>query len=457
MKIEFLAHYRAEHGTPLGDRIVAGLPRAAHRAGPLRRLGEPAAPAFPRSPVLSSAPPASPRSARCRAGTRGRSATRARRAPPTAATNGEVVLFVDTFNRWFEADVARAAQRVLAAAGYAVSFARAARRRARPLCCGRTYLGAGLLDEARAEAKRTIDALAAVRASAACRSSASSRRACSRCATSSWRWFRPTRRARSRRTRCCSRSSSRASWTPGAGRRRCARSASARSCTDTATRRRSARCRRSCARCGAIPGLDASAIDSSCCGMAGTFGYEAEHYEISMRMAERDLLPAVRDAAAETLVVADGMSCKHQIAHGAQRRSLHVAEVYAAALTTPQEENRHDHQRDVRSQRRRARGGARRRLAARRARRTPQEPSHRRRRLEALRRGEERRQGRVVDGPLHAGRRGEDRRVVQSRSIRGSTSSCCGKPARCCSSASPKTSRRTSIKSTSSLRPTKRT
>jgi Fe-S oxidoreductase len=73
-------------------------------------------------------------------------------------------------------------------------------------------------------------------------------------------------------------------------------------------------------------------IESSCCGMAGTFGYEAEHYEISMRMAERDLLPAVRAADRETLVVADGMSCKHQIAHGAQRHALHVAEVYAEAL-----------------------------------------------------------------------------------------------------------------------------
>jgi Fe-S oxidoreductase len=82
----------------------------------------------------------------------------------------------------------------------------------------------------------------------------------------------------------------------------------------------------------AIPGLDASVIESSCCGMAGMFGYEAEHYDVSMRMAERDLLPAVRAADADALVVADGMSCKHQIAHGAGRRSLHVAEVYAAAL-----------------------------------------------------------------------------------------------------------------------------
>ena len=83
----------------------------------------------------------------------------------------------------------------------------------------------------------------------------------------------------------------------------------------------------------AIPGLDASAIESSCCGMAGTFGYEREHYEVSMRMAERDLLPAIRAAGADTYVVADGFSCKHQIAHGAQRDTLHAAQLYDFALT----------------------------------------------------------------------------------------------------------------------------
>jgi Fe-S oxidoreductase len=66
--------------------------------------------------------------------------------------------------------------------------------------------------------------------------------------------------------------------------------------------------------------------------MAGMFGYEREHYDISMRMAERDLLPAVRAAETATLIVADGMSCKHQIEHGADRRPLHVAEVYASLL-----------------------------------------------------------------------------------------------------------------------------
>jgi Fe-S oxidoreductase len=66
--------------------------------------------------------------------------------------------------------------------------------------------------------------------------------------------------------------------------------------------------------------------------MAGSFGYEAEHYEISMKMAEAALLPAVRGASADTLVVADGTSCRHQIEHGARRNALHVARVLELAL-----------------------------------------------------------------------------------------------------------------------------
>jgi Fe-S oxidoreductase len=72
-------------------------------------------------------------------------------------------------------------------------------------------------------------------------------------------------------------------------------------------------------------------IESSCCGMAGSFGYEAEHYAASQAMAELSLLPAVR-AARDALIVADGTSCRHQIADGAQREALHVARVLAMAL-----------------------------------------------------------------------------------------------------------------------------
>ena len=73
-------------------------------------------------------------------------------------------------------------------------------------------------------------------------------------------------------------------------------------------------------------------VDSGCCGMAGSFGYEAEYYDISLQMAERRLLPAVRETAADTLIVAAGTSCREQIKHGSERHALHPAEVLRAAL-----------------------------------------------------------------------------------------------------------------------------
>jgi Fe-S oxidoreductase len=81
-----------------------------------------------------------------------------------------------------------------------------------------------------------------------------------------------------------------------------------------------------------IPGLKVETVESSCCGMAGSFGYEAEHFDISMRMAELSLLPAVRKANPDTMVVADGTSCRHQIHDGSGRAALHVASVLQMAL-----------------------------------------------------------------------------------------------------------------------------
>jgi Fe-S oxidoreductase len=80
-----------------------------------------------------------------------------------------------------------------------------------------------------------------------------------------------------------------------------------------------------------LPGAQVSLIDSSCCGMAGSFGYEAAHQEASWRMAELSLLPAVR-AAGDAIVVADGTSCRHQIADGTGCTALHVAQVLAGHL-----------------------------------------------------------------------------------------------------------------------------
>ena len=81
-----------------------------------------------------------------------------------------------------------------------------------------------------------------------------------------------------------------------------------------------------------VPGLDVQTIESSCCGMAGAFGYQAETLDISLAMGELALLPRVRAAEPETLIVADGFSCRHQIFDGANRTALHVAEVLDLAL-----------------------------------------------------------------------------------------------------------------------------
>ena len=81
-----------------------------------------------------------------------------------------------------------------------------------------------------------------------------------------------------------------------------------------------------------VPGLAVEAVESSCCGMAGAFGYGADTIDVSLKMAELSLLPAVRAAAADTLLVASGTSCRHQIKDGSGREPLHVARVLAMSV-----------------------------------------------------------------------------------------------------------------------------
>ena len=83
-----------------------------------------------------------------------------------------------------------------------------------------------------------------------------------------------------------------------------------------------------------LAGFKVDEVDSGCCGMAGSFGYEAEHLEVSLAMAERRLLPAVRAADQGTVIAAAGTSCRHQIAHGCTREALHPAQILRAALAS---------------------------------------------------------------------------------------------------------------------------
>jgi Fe-S oxidoreductase len=80
-------------------------------------------------------------------------------------------------------------------------------------------------------------------------------------------------------------------------------------------------------------GFQVEEVDSGCCGMAGSFGFEREHYDISVALGTRRLIPAVKAAPPDTVIVAPGVSCRQQIAHLAGRRALHPAEVLRTALS----------------------------------------------------------------------------------------------------------------------------
>lgn len=84
-------------------------------------------------------------------------------------------------------------------------------------------------------------------------------------------------------------------------------------------------------------GYQVETIPSGCCGMAGSFGYEKEHYEVSMKVSELVLMPAVRQTPATEIIAAPGTSCRHQIKDGAERRAFHPVEILWEALLDKKE------------------------------------------------------------------------------------------------------------------------
>jgi len=331
MKIEFLHHYHGRRGWPLKERLIAFLPRyapLAARLAPLANLRE-------RVPLLArlteqlvglSAKRSLPK---WQARTFLRSA--AGRYQVRAPADCDVVLLADTFNNHFEPENAAAALRVLEAAGYRVHVARAASR-GRPLCCGRTFLAAGMVNEARREARRVIDALAPyvergipiVGLEPSCLLTLRDEFAALVPGDDTARLAGHARLFEEflAREADAGRLKLKLEGLPGTKallHGHCHQKAfGAMPAVERALK--------------LVPGLAVETIESSCCGMAGAFGYEASHYEVSMRMAELALLPKVRAADAATLIVADGTSCRHQIAVGAAREALHVARVLERAL-----------------------------------------------------------------------------------------------------------------------------
>ena len=247
--------------------------------------------------------------------------------------NREVVLFADTFNRYFERENIDAALAVLKAGGYRVHVASPAGG-ARPLCCGRTFLSIGKVDEARTEAERTLAALAPFVAQgmpviglepsclftfrdeipALIKSEAA--RQVARAALLFEEFL--AREAAAGTLDLPLVSSKTTAFLHGHCHQK---SFDAMTAVEKTLK--------------LIPDLEVETIESSCCGMAGAFGYHADTVDVSRAMGELSLLPAVRKAPDDAMIVADGTSCRQQIHDGSGREAIHVARALAMALPRP--------------------------------------------------------------------------------------------------------------------------
>ena len=329
MKIEVLHAYRQQHGLTLKDRLIAYLPRYAPYAARVPRLMN----------LRNAVPLLAALMERLAGFSRKRSLPRwrsdaflnGRRAPAEAGSGREVVLWVDTFNNYFEPENAQAAYDVLAAAGYTVHLARPADG-GRPLCCGRTFLASGLVEEAKRELERAVQAFApyvgrgvaivglepscllGLRDELASIIPGAQSRALAAHALLFEEFIARERKA-GRWTLELRALPQKSALVHGHCHQKAFNTVSA--LRETLQ---------------LVPGLKVDLVESSCCGMAGAFGYDVKHYDVSMKMAEASLLPRMRAAAADTLLVAGGTSCRHQIDDGAARQAVHVARVLQAAL-----------------------------------------------------------------------------------------------------------------------------
>ena len=324
MKIEVAAARAKNNGLSLRDRLIAWMPRYAPyaaRASWLANLRN-ATPGIPRLTEGLTGFSMHRKLPSWRAdfykGVAARSHAEATRAP--------VILFADTFNTYFEPENLRAAERVLTAAGYKV-ITPSVPSGDRPPCCGRTFLTSGLVDQARREAERLIAAYAPhVRAGAKIVGLEPS---CLLSLRDELPGFMANDDARAVAGAAMMLEEFLATEMPDIAFRSLPRKAhlhghchqkalNVMGPVETVLRM--------------IPGLEVQPIESSCCGMAGAFGYGRDTFEVSMAMGELSLLPAVRSAAQDDLIVADGFSCRHQIADGTGRSARHVARILDEAL-----------------------------------------------------------------------------------------------------------------------------
>jgi FAD/FMN-containing dehydrogenase/Fe-S oxidoreductase len=322
MKSEFLSHYHAQHGVPLRSKLFGAIRR-------INRLGAATAP-------LSNLPVPRALLERVAGIDRRRPLPRfarqtllrwdRKRARPRAGSRGDVIFLADSFTTFTEPAIGRAAIELLEAAGWNVRLESAG-------CCGRSSISKGLLDQAQKMAEGMVARLAP---------EAQRGVPIVGCEPSCLLTLReehvsllggdPRAQAVADQTRLVEEllveaiddgslvldPQAAVSGKPILFHGHCHQKALAGTAATVALLER-------------IPGARVTELDAGCCGMAGSFGFEVEHYELSMQIGESRLFPALREAAPGTLVSATGVSCRQQIGHGVGQRAWHPVELVKAA------------------------------------------------------------------------------------------------------------------------------
>jgi FAD/FMN-containing dehydrogenase/Fe-S oxidoreductase len=320
LKVEWLAELRAREGVPVLARGIGDFRRLAALAAPVAPLVNGLARTRAARAVSRRAgvAPARPLPAFVR-----RPLTRRlEAASPPAGSGGQAALFVDCFIQYQEPGVGEALARLLAAAGVRLAATDMG-------CCGRTALSTGQIEKARGMARRALDGLHPLVAGGA--EVVFIEPSCLSMARDDWARLLP-HDARVAEVAAAARPAL-ALVADLAAQGRLRFRAGGRAllhghCHEKALGFAAA----TRAALAAVPGLEVEDPDAGCCGMSGVFGYEAEHYDLSVAMAERALLPAVRAAAPGTAILATGTSCRAQIADLGGRVAVHPLEFLAGRL-----------------------------------------------------------------------------------------------------------------------------
>ncbi len=329
LKCEFLAHYQERHGIPLRSRMVGNLALADAVAGRVPRLANGVYRNKAFRNLLDRTVKIDRRRELPRLATETFQRWFRRHLPPQVAPKGEVVLWDDCHLSFHEPDIGAAAVKILEAAGFRVRLIKGRR------CCGRPLISKGMLKQARINARYNLDRLRDIAEKGLPLIGVEP--SCIACFRDEYPDLIKSQTA--------ARVAGRALFFEEFITDLAARGELELPFDPThppTTIKVHTHCYQKAlgtvdkvlAMLRLVPNATVEAIDSGCCGMAGAFGYEKEHYDISMAIGELALFPVVRSATAETVIAAAGTSCRTQIKDGTARKALHPIEIVSAAISS---------------------------------------------------------------------------------------------------------------------------